>query len=367
MHVAHVVQALNSMRRSAAREPDVDVHVEVLQVLADDYVLKPPDAVATQGAIIPAAMLRPVLSHGLFVVGTQGVDVGVQHGIERLLNTMADRLALAVVAHEESGAGAPPSDGAELLHKELTLVIPALRKMLRAAQEDVYRTSLRVFAHAVRALAPHAAALQAWQQPARPAGAAAAETEEGAEGVEGAECAVPMETEDGAAPATGDAAAVFGASAAALLHADLLPLMKLKAAKGDEGGDLFANLLNLQKHRRGRGLHALARAAEEGKLSKSTLTHFVIPLCLQALLQRASSSQAFDPNYAEVAVTTLGSCMKCVAWGVCLTTVRFLAALLAKSPSREKWVIRAACECLLRFPCPERPVPGPEVYYYYYY
>lgn len=51
---------------------------------------------------------------------------------------------------------------------------------------------------------------------------------------------------------------------------------------GLPGGDVFANLLHLQRHRRGRGLLALQKAAEEGKLTSNTLSHFVVPLCLQA-------------------------------------------------------------------------------------
>ena len=93
-----------------------------------------------------------------------------------------------------------------------------------------------------------------------------------------------------------------GESAAAFLHVDLLQLLREKASERDEGGDLFGNLLHLQKHRRGRGLVMLTGAAKAEQLSASTLTQFVVPICLQALLQRGSTTSMFDPNHADVAI-----------------------------------------------------------------
>lgn len=45
--------------------------------------------------------------------------------------------------------------GQELLHLTFTCTIQALRRMLKAPAEDVFRTALRVMAHYVRQLAPH--------------------------------------------------------------------------------------------------------------------------------------------------------------------------------------------------------------------
>ena len=50
LHVAHVLCALNKLKRSGLREPDVDAHVEILQTLADNYLV--------QGKMIPAKLLR---------------------------------------------------------------------------------------------------------------------------------------------------------------------------------------------------------------------------------------------------------------------------------------------------------------------
>lgn len=94
------------------------------------------------------------------------------------------------------------------MHLTMTVTIPTLRRMLRAPTEDVYRTGLRALAHYVRRVAPMAP------------------------------------------DASGDRTSV-GQSPQALLHRDVLPL--LSEVKGDDGGDVFGNLLHLQKHRRGRG------------------------------------------------------------------------------------------------------------------
>ena len=50
LHVAHLLCALNKLKRSGLREPDVDAHVEILQALADNYLV--------QGNMIPAKLLR---------------------------------------------------------------------------------------------------------------------------------------------------------------------------------------------------------------------------------------------------------------------------------------------------------------------
>ncbi|CAE7929429.1 Tnks2 [Symbiodinium sp. KB8] len=207
-------EAIDKHFRSVCQ--DEELLPEVLQVLADHHLL--------DGKVVPSRLLSPVVSHCLFVLGCEGVDLGVQRG------------------------------------------------MLRAPTEDVFRTALRTQAHYIRTLACHCEKLQ-WKQKGR------------------------------------DAAANFGSSPEAMLHADLLPLLRAKDAKGDEGGDLFANLLHLQKHRRGRGLTALCRTAEAGKLTQATLTHFAVPLSTQAVLQYGASSAAFDPNYAEIGVPSLVKCL----------------------------------------------------------
>ncbi|CAJ1353350.1 unnamed protein product [Effrenium voratum] len=196
LEVAHLVSALNSLRRSGLQEPDVDAHVEILQSLADHHLV--------EGKVVPAKMLAPVVYHCLFLLGCEGVDLGVQHGAERVLCCLADRLL-----HQVEDA---TEDRQELLHLTFTVTIQALRRMLKAPADEVFRPALRVLAHYVRFLAPHCGA---WK----------------------------------AAPASGEQrGASFGSSPEALLHQDLLPL--LKNVRGDDGGDLFGNLLHLQKHRR---------------------------------------------------------------------------------------------------------------------
>lgn len=44
-----------------------------------------------------------------------------------------------------------------------------------------------------------------------------------------------------------------------------------------------------------------------------------------------------------------------------MTSIRFLFTVMPKVENREKWIIRAVCECLGRFRYPEREQLGPEV------
>ena len=48
LHVAHLLSGLNKLKRSGLREPDVDSHVDILQVLADSYLVN---------QLIPAKLL----------------------------------------------------------------------------------------------------------------------------------------------------------------------------------------------------------------------------------------------------------------------------------------------------------------------
>ena len=312
LHVDHLLSALNSLRRSGLREPDVDAHVEILQTLADSSLV--------DGKVIPATMLTPLLHHCLFLLSCEGVDLGVQRGAERVLCCLADRLRGQV---QETSP-----DRQELCHLTFTITLQTLRRMLKAPTDDVFRTALRVLSHYVRHLAPHC---EAWKS----------------------------QKAEGSVESSVAGASAFGASPEALLHQDLLPL--LATVKGDEGGDLFANLLHLQKHRRGRGLLALSKFAGAGSLTSTTLTHFVVPLALQAILQHGASNAAFDPNYAETGIKCLGECMHGVSWSTCLQLVRQLAFLLSKNENRERWIVRGACECLQRFPLPQQELPSPEL------
>ena len=56
LHVAHLLSALNKLKRSGLREPDVDCHVDILQVLADSYLVN---------QVIPAKLL--ILDMGMVV------------------------------------------------------------------------------------------------------------------------------------------------------------------------------------------------------------------------------------------------------------------------------------------------------------
>lgn len=103
------------------------------------------------------------------------------------------------------------------------------------------------------------------------------------------------------------------------------------------------------------------RLAESGALTSTTLTHFVLPLALQAILQYGASNAAFDPNYAETGVKCLGECMRGVSWSTCLQTVRQMAFLLSKYDNRDRWIVRGACECLQRFPLPYQELPSPDL------
>lgn len=59
---------------------------------------------------------------------------------------MNSQISMATVSHFR---------GQELLHLTFTTTMPALRRMLKAPTEDVFRTALRVMAHYIRYLAPH--------------------------------------------------------------------------------------------------------------------------------------------------------------------------------------------------------------------
>lgn len=97
-----------------------------------------------------------------------------------------------------------------------------------ALQQDIYRGALRIVAHFVRHLAPHANTLEEWRQSRKTV------ADDGE--AEAAVAAAPAAP----APKGGGAAANavlsnFGNSASALLHVDLLPLLR-QEGKGDEGG-----------------------------------------------------------------------------------------------------------------------------------
>lgn len=59
LHVAHLLSGLNKLKRSGLREPDVDSHVDILQVLADSYLVN---------QVIPAKLL--ILDMGMVTCGS---------------------------------------------------------------------------------------------------------------------------------------------------------------------------------------------------------------------------------------------------------------------------------------------------------
>jgi hypothetical protein len=58
LHVAHLLSGLNKLKRSGLREPDVDSHVDILQVLADSYLVN---------QVIPGKLL--ILDMGMVTCG----------------------------------------------------------------------------------------------------------------------------------------------------------------------------------------------------------------------------------------------------------------------------------------------------------
>ena len=96
------------------------------------------------------------------------------------------------------------------------------------------------------------------------------------------------------------------------------------------------------------GKRTSSRLAEAGSLTSTTLTHFVLPLALQAILQYGASNAAFDPNYAETGVKCLGECMKGVSWSTCLQTVRQMAFLLSKYDNRHCLIVSVCFNYFLR-------------------
>eukprot|EP00438_Fugacium_kawagutii_P028386 Skav207230 [mRNA] locus=scaffold1717:149237:171216:+ [translate_table: standard] len=266
----------------------------------------------------------PLLQHCLFLLSCEGVDLGVQRGSERVLCSLADRLhAQRQLQDADSAADRDwtklKREGQELLHLTFTCTIQALRRMLKAPAEDVFRTALRVLAHYI--------SLRTW-------------TTKGS-----------------------NAAAASGSSAQALLHRDLLPL--LATVKGDDGGgsDPWGSrgTSGMEREPWEAANQQFKELAESGALTSTTLTHFVLPLALQAILQYGASNAAFDPNYAETGVKCLGECMHGVSWSTCLQTVRQMAFLLSKYDNRDRWIVRGACECLQRFPLPYQELPSPDL------
>ncbi|CAE7034503.1 Tnks, partial [Symbiodinium sp. CCMP2456] len=122
-------EAIDKHFRSVCQ--DEELLPEVLQVLADHHLL--------DGKVVPSRFLSPVVSHCLFVLGCEGVDLGVQRGSERVLCCLADR-ALKVASDPSHDA----DDRQSLLHLTFSLTLPALRRMLRAPTEDVFRRWLRL-------------------------------------------------------------------------------------------------------------------------------------------------------------------------------------------------------------------------------
>lgn len=184
----------------------------------------------------------------------------------------------------ESAAEARRESANVVLQELLTQVVPALRRSLKAPSEAILRSSLLVLSHYVRTLAPRLRDLDSLAPPGSsgassgtsPTVLGTSRTGQPHEALlrngqmrSGPAAAAPGKQMEKAASAAPD---VFGASNAAMLHADLLPLLRAGGASdGDnQGGDVFENVLHLQKHRRGRGLLALCKEAEAGRLTLSS-------------------------------------------------------------------------------------------------
>ncbi|KAF8817927.1 hypothetical protein IE077_002752, partial [Cardiosporidium cionae] len=113
-------------------------------------------------------------------------------------------------------------------------------------------------------------------------------------------------------------------------------------------GDLFYELLHLQKHRRGRALQRLSIACEEKTLYPRTLRNFCIPLGVHALLQVNSSSHqhAFHTGLADQGIRLLGACARSTSWSTCLTLIFYLSKTLSTHPERKTYIIKALCSIL---------------------
>eukprot|EP00397_Hematodinium_sp_SG-2012_P000138 GEMP01000138.1.p1 GENE.GEMP01000138.1~~GEMP01000138.1.p1 ORF type:complete len:2984 (+),score=778.20 GEMP01000138.1:39-8990(+) len=296
LHTAHLVHALNALKVSAALEPDADLHVDVLEDIASNFLT------GEKTRIISGHFMVPFANHLTFVLAMETCDLGVRHSVERVLTTLATRL-------QEN-----PADTGVLFVLQ-SRVVPSLRRILRSPYDDALRAGLKVLGHYVRALGPLAA-----------------------------------EFDKNAA----NSIKTPGASYQALFHTDLVPL--LKNSTGDEGGDLFGNLLHLQKHRRGRGLIMLSKAAST--LSQPTLMHFVLPLCYNGLLQRSTATANFDPNYSENSLTCMQAAIARSTWNACLLYIRLLAGCLKQWRTRQKVIIKSICGCLNAFPFQGGGNPG---------
>ncbi|CAD7933789.1 unnamed protein product, partial [Amoebophrya sp. A120] len=116
-------------------------------------------------------------------------------------------------------------------------------------------------------------------------------------------------------------------------------------------GDIFENLIHLQKHRRARALQQLASKAEEKQLKKSTLLNLCVPLASIAILQKQATKESFDIGYADVSLKLLSNCFKNSGrscWNKILEQIKFFAKSLKDFNDKvhERYLIRGVVACL---------------------
>uniref|UniRef100_A0A0G4GBF3 Uncharacterized protein n=1 Tax=Chromera velia CCMP2878 TaxID=1169474 RepID=A0A0G4GBF3_9ALVE len=329
---AHLLCALNQLTASVSLQPDFDAHVETLTVLVDlqkHRKIKGKEEKEGKGDALPVGCLDPLVRHCLFALSVAEIDLGVRQVALQALCAVVRRL-LSSSDEKQTGVSSYEVESERLCSLLFSVMIPAIRRGIARPEEAVQRSALQFLSFAIRTLGPNISRFEKGE----------------------------------------------GRERDRLLHCDLLPLLKEVDVIGkgksesaeaeaegvlgredmfgftpasDEGGDLFGELLHLQRHRKSRALVLLSKAGREGKLEKTTIAHFCFPLATHALLQGRVRKELYDNALAEVAITCLGDCTRGSSWGVALSQVRKLVTYLGKHSAREKPLVRAVCRMVSNF------------------
>lgn len=117
---------------------------------------------------------------------------------------------------------------------------------------------------------------------------------------------------------------------------------------GDVGGDVFIELLHLQKHRRMRGIQLLAKGLLSGDISRSTAVNVCMPLGLKWLLQM-DNNETLHIGLVNHSVECLANVARVVRWADCLRLVKTIVDSIRMNPNRESLLIKGLVKILSSF------------------
>ncbi|KAL8433548.1 hypothetical protein ACSSS7_003839 [Eimeria intestinalis] len=365
---------------------------------------------------LPASALQPLLHHVLYLLSDcsdltlQQVALTVVRKAAVALGAAASAAATWRAAAQFAAEQQPATERGHSPDEEetdwsyavcmqqqlMSILVPHLHRLLRSLEEYSQRMGLRALDALIRTLGPAGPLLPpAHASPVADLGQLPAlfvsPEDEARRNTKLHLDLYKLLTPAKLTPAVEDAAALAqqlvaagdarGAAAAAARAAQLEALAgELQASEREGGGDLFVDLLHMQKHRRARGLQQLTKAASSQQLCGSTLRHICLPLALAGVLQPNEETEAavvkkrrgavekslaatrqargsrkrpeaFSQPMAEQGVECLAKCCMRLSLQTCVHTTRLLVSrLVGELPQREPYVHRAIAATLKAFP-----------------